>query len=89
MAVLSTLLVLLLLILRQLKTASDTEGRLLCAGVFAMLAAQIFINLGMVLGFLPVIGVTLPLFSAGGSSVMGTLLGIGMVQSVARRTWRR
>ena len=89
MAVLAALLVLLLLILRQLKTASDTEGKLICAGVFAMLAAQIFINLGMVLGFLPVIGVTLPLFSAGGSSVMGTLLGIGMVQSVARRTWRR
>ena len=88
MAVLAALLVLLLLILRQLKTASDTEGRLIGAGVFAMLAAQIFINLGMVLGFLPVIGVTLPLFSAGGSSVMGTLLGIGLVQSVTRRTWR-
>ena len=89
MAILAALLALLLLILRQLKTASDTEGRLICAGVFAMLAAQIFINLGMVLGFLPVIGVTLPLFSAGGSSVMGTLLGIGLVQSVARRTWHR
>lgn len=88
-ALLAVLLILLLLILRQLKTAADMEGRLLCAGVFAMLAAQIFINLGMVLGFLPVIGVTLPLFSAGGSSVMGTLLGIGLVQSVARQRWHR
>ena len=41
------------------------------------------------LGFLPVIGVTLPLFSAGGSSEMATLLGIGLVQSVARHCRQR
>ena len=89
LAVLVLLLALLLLLLRQIRIAADMEGRSLCAGVFAMLAAQIFINLGMVLGFLPVIGVTLPLFSAGGSSEMATLLGIGLVQSVARHCRQR
>lgn len=62
--------------------ATEPEGKLLCAGVFASFASQTIINIGMVLGFLPVIGVTLPLFSAGGTSVIATLIGIGMVQSV-------
>ena len=47
-----------------------------------MLFSQISINLGMVLGFLPVVGVTLPFFSAGGTSLLALMLCVGMVQSV-------
>lgn len=64
------------------KRARDKEGTLLCAGVFAMFLAQIFINLGMCLSILPVIGVTLPFFSAGGTSIVCLYMGIGVVLSV-------
>lgn len=66
--------------------AGDDEGRFICIGVFAMLATQTVINLGMCLGMTPVIGVTLPLFSAGGSSVLSLYLGFGLVLSVYRRS---
>lgn len=62
--------------------ARDEFGQNLCIGVFALLLSQVSINLGMVLGFLPVVGVTLPFFSAGGTSVLGIMLCIGIVQSV-------
>lgn len=62
--------------------SKDTMGSIICIGVFAMLAAQIIINLGMCLSVLPVVGVTLPFFSAGGSSLLCLFLGIGLVLSV-------
>lgn len=64
------------------KKAYDDEGKFICCGVFAIIASQTVINLGMVLGFLPVIGITLPLFSSGGTSALSTLICIGLVQSV-------
>ena len=64
------------------RKANENDGRFLCTGVFATIASQTIINLGMVLGFLPVIGITLPLFSAGGTSALSTLICIGLVQSV-------
>lgn len=79
------LLILLLIIMRILKTSkqsTDSRGTLICSGVFALIASQTVINLGMVLGFFPVIGVTLPLFSSGGSSVISVLICVGLVQSV-------
>lgn len=57
-------------------------GRYICVGVFAMLVSQIIINVGMCLMLLPVIGVTLPLMSAGGSSVLMVYAGLGLVLSV-------
>ena len=62
--------------------AIDDSGRLLCVGVFAMMLSQVSINLGMCLSLTPVVGVTLPLFSAGGSSVIALYLGLGLVLSV-------
>lgn len=62
--------------------ATENEGKYICAGVFAIVASQTIINIGMVLGFLPVIGITLPLFSSGGTSALSTLICIGLVQSV-------
>lgn len=69
-------------LLLNASAATENEGKFICSGVFASFASQTIINLGMVLGFFPVIGVTLPLISAGGTSVMATLIGVGLVQSV-------
>lgn len=63
--------------------SDDYLGKFICVGVFAMLAAQSVINIGMVLAVLPVIGITLPLFSTGGTSVVVTFCAIGLVLSVA------
>lgn len=62
--------------------ATDPLGRNICIGYFSLLATQILINLGMVLGLLPVVGITLPFFSSGGSSAACLYLGVGLVQSV-------
>ena len=69
-------------VLMNASAATEFEGKYLCTGVFASLATQTIINIGMVLGFFPVIGITLPLFSSGGTSAMSTLVCIGLVQSV-------
>ncbi len=79
------LMILLLIMIKILIDASksrDYVGKIISVGVFSMLATQTIINVGMVLGLLPVIGITLPFFSSGGSSVLSVLLGIGLVQSV-------
>lgn len=83
---LAVIILLLVICLRALKNAFSSDdylGRFICVGVFAMLSVQTIINLGMVLSLLPVIGITLPLFSAGGTSVVVTYCGIGLVLSVA------
>ena len=80
------LLVLLIGLLGSiLYTACKTQnftGRLLCVGMLALIGFQSVINLGMVVRLLPVIGITLPFFSAGGSSAATLYLGIGLVLSV-------
>ena len=65
-------------------TAESRHGLILAVLVGAWLAFQIVINLGMVLGWLPTTGVTLPLFSRGGSSLLSTLAALGVVQSIWR-----
>ncbi len=60
----------------------DYLGKMICVGVFSMIGVQTIINVGMVLGLLPVVGITLPFFSSGGTSLMSVLIGIGLVQSV-------
>lgn len=62
--------------------AREKRGKLICVGVFAMLFAQIIINIGMCLSITPVIGVTLPFFSAGGTSLVCLYSGIGVIMSV-------
>ena len=63
---------------------SDPQGRLLATGVFAWIGYQAFVNMGMVMGLLPVVGVPLPLISYGGSSMVALWLALGLVQSVRR-----
>ena len=60
----------------------DDLGKLMCMGFFAMIAFQSIANIGMCLSIAPVIGITLPFFSAGGSSTACLYLGIGLVLSV-------
>ena len=62
--------------------SEDRIGTYICVGVFAAIAWQIIINLGMNLLLLPVIGVTLPFISAGGSSALMMYLCVGLVTSV-------
>lgn len=62
--------------------ARDYLGKMICVGVFSMIGVQTIINVGMVLGLLPVVGITLPFFSSGGTSLLSVLIGIGLVQSV-------
>lgn len=64
--------------------ARDNVGYLMCMGVFVMLFAQVLVNVGMELSLLPCIGITLPLFSAGGSSSLSIYLALGIVFSVYR-----
>ncbi len=68
--------------LRVLVMAKDLFGSLIAAGVAAMLIFQVFVNVGMTIGIMPITGVTLPLMSYGGSSVIATLLGVGLLQSI-------
>jgi cell division protein FtsW len=64
--------------------APDAFGRLLATGITAWLGLQIVINLGAVTGLLPITGVPLPLLSFGGTALLVTLAGIGVLASIAR-----
>ncbi len=60
----------------------DYIGSYICVGVFSMLAFQMIENIGMCIGILPVIGITLPFISYGGSSILSVWLSVGLVMSV-------
>lgn len=67
------------------RRASDKFGMFLAIGVVAMLFWHIVVNLGMVIGLLPVVGVPLPLFSYGGTSMVTTMIGVGLLLNVSMR----
>jgi rod shape determining protein RodA len=74
--------------IRVASQSKDRFGAVLAVGIGSMIFWQAFINLGMVLGLLPVVGVPLPLFSSGGSSIITMLMGIGLLMNVSmRRTY--
>ncbi len=68
--------------LRILTMSKNLFGTLIAAGILAMLMFQIFVNVGMTIGIMPITGVPLPLMSYGGSSVIVTFLAIGLLQSI-------
>ncbi len=68
-------------------TAKDRFGAVLAIGVGSLIFWHALFNLGMVTGILPVVGVTLPLFSAGGSSVLTIMIGIGLLMNVSMRRY--
>ncbi|NWG03195.1 MAG: rod shape-determining protein RodA [Syntrophaceae bacterium] len=73
--------------LRIAVQAKDRFGAILAFGVVAMLFWHIFINIGMVLGMMPVVGIPLPLLSYGGSFMISTLIGVGVLLSVSMRRY--
>ena len=68
--------------IRIARICSNDMGKYICVGIFAMIFAQSVINIGMCTSVLPVIGVTLPFFSAGGTSLLCLFLGVGLVLNV-------
>ena len=62
----------------------DPFGTLFAAGLASMILFQVFVNVGMVIGIMPVTGIPLPFISAGGSSLVFALLGIGLVANVSQ-----
>lgn len=74
---------------RLLKRVNDRFGELIVIGVLAMLFFQITINIGMNTGIVPITGITLPLLSYGGSSVITTLFSLGLIASVAKYGCKR
>jgi rod shape determining protein RodA len=68
--------------LRILTVAKNLFGALIAGGIVAMLLFQVFVNVGMTVGIMPITGIPLPLLSYGGSSVLTTFLAVGLLQSI-------
>ena len=75
----------LMRLIQNAQTAADLPGSLLIMGIVAVLTFQILVNVGMVIGFMPVTGIPLPLMSYGGSSVLFTFLALGAAMNVRMR----
>ena len=77
--------VLLMRLIQNAQTAPDRAGTVIIMGVVAILVFHILVNVGMVVGFMPVTGIPLPLMSYGGSSVLFTFLALGIVMNIRMR----
>ena len=75
----------LMRLIQNAQTAADLSGSLIIMGIVAVLTFQIAVNMGMVIGFMPVTGIPLPLMSYGGSSVLFTFLALGVAMNVRMR----
>lgn len=76
-----------LLLWRLLKIAQNSRrdyAKIFTLGVFSMILFQVFVNVGMNLGLVPITGITLPFFSYGGSSLLATMIFLGMVENINR-----
>ena len=76
-------------LLRLMSKARDEVGALICAGVLAMIGFQVFENIGMTMGLMPVTGIPLPLMSYGGSSTIATFACVGLVLNVSMTRFDR
>ena len=70
---------------RAALVSRDLAGTLICVGVLGMLAFQVFENIGMTMGIMPVAGITLPFMSYGGSSMVVDWVAVGLVVNVGMR----
>lgn len=77
--------IVLMRLIQNAQTAPDRAGTLIIMGVVAVLVFHILVNVGMVVGFMPVTGIPLPLMSYGGSSVLFTFLALGIVNNIRMR----
>ena len=83
--VLALFVVLAIAFVRIIRASTDPFARVTVSAVMVWIVGQAFVNIAVVLGILPVLGVPLPLISAGGSALVTSLIGIGIVLSFARR----
>jgi rod shape determining protein RodA len=72
-------------LIQNAQTAPDRAGTFVIMGVVAILAFHLMVNVGMVVGYMPVTGIPLPLLSYGGSSVLFTFLALGLVNNIRMR----
>jgi rod shape determining protein RodA len=70
---------------RAATLAKDAVGTLICVGMLALLVFQVFENVGMTMGIMPITGIPLPFVSYGGSAVLAYFVGIGLVLNVHMR----
>lgn len=75
----------LMRLIQNAQTASDLPGTFIIMGVVAVIIFQIAVNIGMVVGLMPVTGIPLPLMSYGGSSILFTFLALGIVMNIRMR----
>ena len=71
--------------IRIITTTPDTFDRLVATGFITIFALQVIINIGMTMGLFPVVGLTLPLISYGGSSLISTLVYMGLLLNISTR----
>lgn len=79
--------ILLWRLIKVARISRDLFGTLLVFGVLSMLTFQIFVNIGMTIGIMPITGIPLPLISYGGSSFLATMIGLGLVMNVYMRRY--
>jgi cell division protein FtsW (lipid II flippase) len=63
---------------------TDPFGRLLAVGIVAMFAVEVIVNVGMTVGLMPITGLTLPLVSYGGSSLLVSMASVGLLNNIGR-----
>jgi rod shape determining protein RodA len=85
MFVLLLYFLILMRLIQNAQTAADLPGSMIIMGLVAVLTFQIAVNVGMVIGFMPVTGIPLPLMSYGGSSVLFTFLALGVAMNIRMR----
>jgi rod shape determining protein RodA len=77
--------VLIMQIIQNAQTAPDRAGMYICMGVAGLLLFHLLVNVGMVVGRMPVTGIPLPLMSAGGSAILSNFMLLGVVNNVRLR----
>lgn len=73
--------------IQHAQTARDRYGVFIVMGVVSLIAFHVIVNVGMIIGFMPVTGIPLPLVSSGGSSILSTFMALGLVQNVRMRRY--
>jgi rod shape determining protein RodA len=81
----SAMLVLLVWGVNIALRSRENFGTVMAVGIVSMIGWQVFINVGMTMGLMPVVGVPLPLISYGGSSSLTTMVGIGLLMNISMR----
>ena len=81
-------MILLFCLIRAASNQRELFGRVFAAGVASMLLFQIFVNVGMTIGLMPVTGIPLPLISYGSSNLLTTLISFGLLQSLLTHSYK-